>query len=175
MPQIKKRFLREEAGQSIIEFALLLPVLILLVLAPVDFFRYALMKMNLESAAAEAINQVTEAEWKTGSAEAAVRKVLDNAYAGAFPDVRVEVFPKTAAEVQNHLETNRYTYYVYSSKTDDYEERPSNYSYCEATVTLSCRFTPITWIGAQYFQDDAGGVTAAAVKDILMDGYDPAK
>ncbi len=177
---------REESGQSILEFALILPLLLLLALVPVDFFRYAVTRMNLESAAVDALNHVTGEDLSDGTkgkAEETIQTVLLNLYTGeGKPKISFDEFILVEGD-----ENAEYPYYVYFSDRsgedafgDRFEKRFSNYSYYRASLQLSCDFKPVTLLGKGYFlfgSENRGDERTVTVyssvvrKDIFAEGY----
>ena len=183
--------IREEDGQSILEFAFLLPVLLLLAVVPVDFFRYAVLRMNLRSAAVEALNQVTETDLSDGTKGKAVERIrasVERTFGESLPPVEV-AFDFTLAEVKTEEDSRDeegstfYYYYVYDSDLtgeevygNRFEKRKSHYAYYKTSLQLSCKFQPATLIGKGYFRfaSDGDGVTvqsSVVKKDIFAEGY----
>lgn len=50
---VKKRFMKKEEGQSLVEFALILPIMLLLIVAVIDFGWYFYAKINFNNASRE--------------------------------------------------------------------------------------------------------------------------
>ena len=59
-----------EGGQAIVEFALVLVLLIVLLMVPVDVFRYINTRMILNDAATDAVSRVNSDSIESGTAEA---------------------------------------------------------------------------------------------------------
>jgi len=146
----------EEDGQEIVEFALILTLLIVLLMVPVDVFRYANTRMILNDAATGA---VTSVDYDSIEHNTYRRKILDSvqaSYDSRLSDVQIVSF-----DVQNESKDD-YTYQVFNSDkqtkpqySDQFEGRASNYHYKNVSLTLSCTEKAITPFGGMFF----GGTT----------------
>lgn len=148
--QPRKMWIENEHGQAIVEFALILPILLILLLLPIDFYRYIDMKMLLNSAASESLSQLDYASVSSGSTASNLMNTIHLTYGDQMDTGRVTI---------NKLElgstdTKNYTYYVYSSDKADpsnfwnqFEERPSTYQCQSVELQLSYELQPITFWG----------------------------
>jgi len=142
----------EEDGQEIVEFALILTLLIVLLMVPVDVFRYANTRMILNDAATGA---VTSVDYDSIEHNTYRRKILDSvqaSYDSRLSDVQIVSF-----DVQNESKDD-YTYQVFNSDkqtkpqySDQFEGRASNYHYKNVSLTLSCTEKAITPFGGMFF------------------------
>jgi len=81
MLQKSRHIFRHESGQNLVEFALVLPILMLIILGIVEFSWAWLQTNTATSAAREAarVAAVTTSPYSTAAAEARARTVLQNA------------------------------------------------------------------------------------------------
>lgn len=150
------RFLRnlivEEDGQEIVEFALIVTLLIVLLMVPVDVFRYANTRMILNDAATDAVSSVDYESIKNRNYESKILKSVKDSYGPRLNDVKI-VSCNMEGETQDP-----YTYHVFNSDlqgklnyADRFEGRNSNYHYQKVSLTLSCTEKAITPIGGLLF------------------------
>jgi len=142
----------EEDGQEIVEFALILTLLIVLLMVPVDVFRYANTRMILNDAATGA---VTSVDYDSIEHNTYRRKILDSVQASY--DSRLRNVQIVSFDVQDETE-DKYTYQVFNSdKQNDpqyskqFDGRKSNYHYRNVSLTLSCSEKAITPFGGMFF------------------------
>ena len=150
------RFLRsviaEEDGQEIVEFALIVTLLIVLLMVPVDVFRYANTRMILNDAATDAVSSVDYDSIEDNTYESKIRKSVNDSYGSRLDNVQIVSF-----DVQNESKED-YTYQVFNSdKQKDpqysrqFDGRDSNYHYRNVSLTLSCTEKAITPFGNMFF------------------------
>lgn len=167
---------KTETGQSLVEFAIILPILVLLMTLPVDFFRYINTKMILNSAATECIGQLTYASVSSSSSlemEEKIRDMICDYYGDRLDNEKVQItFTKG-----NH-DTEDYTYYVYSSLLageanfgDRFEGRSSSYQCQEVQVDFSYQMSPITYWGEIFLGDTFDIQTPAYNRKLYAGGY----
>ncbi len=166
---------KTETGQSLVEFAIILPILVLLLTLPVDFFRYINTKMILSSAASESIGQLNYASVSSGSAEADIKKMINDYYGDRLDNDKVQIdFNKGSLVKKN------YTYYVYSSDKADpnplnygkqFEKRPSSYQCMEIQVQFSYELSPITYWGVLFLGNTFDIKTPAYTRKVYAGGY----
>lgn len=154
----------DEEGQSLVEFALLIPLLIALCFLPLDFFRCAVMKMNVETAACEAAGALTAENLDENTVNDMVRRT----YGDTLPDV-------SASLTVSGEKTKEYTYRVYCSDSDGFEERRSNYSYRTVTIKLTAKGKPVSPAGRAYYGEEWTVESGEIKKDVFMEGFDPEK
>ncbi len=161
-----------EDGQAAVEFAIVAIVLALLIAMPIDIYRYAAAKTVLSSATSEALSQIKADEIDDSSAISATALKAANSMYGdrvaglAVSDVSVSASSKKVG----------YDYRVYSSDrandSDQFEARPSNYSYKTVKLSLSCDWSAVTFLGTMVFGNGNVRIEGDALtKDILVEGY----
>lgn len=159
------RFLRsmvaEEDGQEIVEFALILTLLIVLLMVPVDVFRYANTRMILNDAATGAVTSVDYDSIERNTYRSKILDSVRNSYGSRLTDVKIVSF-----DVQNESKDD-YTYQVFNSDkqnktrySEQFDDRKSNYHYRNVSLTLSCTEKAITPFGGMFF----GGGTTWTIK-----------
>ena len=148
-----RRFKNTESGQAVVEFALIIPILILLITLPVDYFRYINTKMILCSAASESIGNLTYDSVKNHTIANDISAVLSVTYQDRL-DVGNVMIENISTVDKGKID---YTYYVYSSAKHDpynfgsqFEERPSNYKCTQINMQLTYEIEPITFWGELY-------------------------
>ena len=150
------RFLRsmiaEEDGQEIVEFALILTLLIVLLMVPVDVFRYANTRMILNDAATGAVTSVDYDSIEDNTYQSKILDSVRNSYGTRLTDVKIVSF-----DVQNESKDD-YTYQVFNSDkqnktrySEQFDDRKSNYHYRNVSLTLSCTEKAITPFGGMFF------------------------
>lgn len=151
------RFLRsvivEEDGQEIVEFALIVTLLIVLLMVPVDVFRYANTRMILNDAATDAVSSVDYDSIEHNTYKSKILKSVQNSYGSRLDNVDI-----AEIEVQNDETKDPYTYHVFNSDRQDkllyadkFDGRSSNYHYKKVSLTLSCTEKAITPFGGMFF------------------------
>lgn len=168
---------KAEKGQSLVEFAIILPLLVLLLTLPVDYFRYINTKMILSSAASESIGQLNYASVSSGNPVNNIRQTIKDYYGDRLDSGKVHIdFNKGSLKKEN------YTYYVYSSAKadpdpahywDQFEERPSSYQCMAVQVQLSYELSPVTYWGVLFLGDTFDVQTPAYTRNIYVAGYTP--
>lgn len=154
------RFLRsmiaEEDGQEIVEFALILTLLIVLLMVPVDVFRYANTRMILNDAATGAVTSVDYDSIEHNTYKSKILKSVNDSYGSRLTNVQIVSF-----DVQNESK-DKYTYQVFNSDkqkdpqySKQFDGRDSNYHYRNVSLKLSCTEKAITPFGGMFF----GGMT----------------
>ena len=167
-----------ESGQAIVEFAILLPVLLLLLMVPVDLYRYANTKMILKSAAGESLSRLTYPEVSSGAASASITDTITECFGEKLDAGKVEVSELNI----NPSITIDYPYYVYSSDRasdnpdkfhEQFETRDSSYKTMEIQIQLKYPLTPVTFWGSLFLGDTFEVVTPVYTRDIYVVGYTP--
>ena len=160
------RFLRsmvaEEDGQEIVEFALILTLLIVLLMVPVDVFRYANTRMILNDAATGAVTSVDYDSIERNTYQSKILDSVRNSYGTRLTDVKIVSF-----DVQNESKDD-YTYQVFNSDkqnktrySEQFDDRKSNYHYRNVSLTLSWTEKAITPFGTLVL----GGTTSTIKSD----------
>lgn len=167
---------KSEKGQAVVEFALCLSILLLMALAPVDYFRYIHTKIILSSAANESIGQLSYSSVISGTANGALMNAVTNYFGDRLDPDKVQIFYHYDGSVKKE----DYTYYVYSSDRDDptdywnqFEGRQSNYEYAEVEVQLTYEITPVTFWGILYLGSTAEVKTPVYSRSIYAGGFTP--
>ncbi|TEB12133.1 TadE-like protein [Pelotomaculum sp. FP] len=173
--RILQNWRKAEKGQSLVEFAIILPLLVLLLTLPVDYFCYIKTKMILSSAASESIGQLNYASVSSGNAENDIKKTMEDYCGDRLVTDKVYIsFNKKNQEKKD------YTYYVYSSALadkpdygDKFEKRASNYQCMEVQVQFSYEMSPVTYWGVSFLGDPFYVITPVYKRNIYVDGYTP--
>lgn len=172
-----KNLQKDESGQSLVELAVILPILILLLTLPVDFFRYVNTKMILNSATSESIGQLDYDNASKGTATADALANMKMDLQGRLDDI------DNLVPVIDHCKitdgTGEYNYRVYSSEKanqhpDDYDEQFLKYDHTKypvKTIQLqySYKFKPMTFWGVLFFPNDINVITAVYNRSVY--GY----
>ncbi|WHH57945.1 TadE/TadG family type IV pilus assembly protein [Petroclostridium sp. X23] len=168
---------KAETGQSLVEFAIILPILVLLLTLPVDFFRYVNTKMILSSAASESISRLNYASVSSGNAVNEIMQTINDYYGDRLDSSRVQISFNMGS-----LEDENYTYYVYSSAKanpdpshywDQFEDRPASYQCMEVQVQFSYELSPITYWGVLFLGSTFDVQTPAYTRNVYAGGYTP--
>lgn len=155
--RIKKKFIGEE-GQSMVEFALILPIILLLLLVPVDIYRFAHTKMLLNSANSDIISQVTYVEgMSSDTVKTTIQEHLNRSYADILDVTNVQ-FDKVELGTLREVD---YNYLMYTSEKEDepvFQDKfqlrtDAKYQVRELEVQLSYTTEPATFWGAMFFGD----------------------
>lgn len=175
-----KWFIRKgkyECGQAIVEFALILPILLLLLLLPFDFYRCINMKMILNSAASESLCQVDYASIANGTLANDLMDIIRTTYGDQLDAGRVTV-EKLDLGAKS---TETYTYYVYSSDKADpgnfwnqFESRPSSYEGQHIELQLSYEIEPVTMWGEMFLGASYQVKSRSFSRTIYAGGYNSA-
>jgi len=167
---------KEENGQSVMEFALILPILVLLFTVPVDFFLYMNTQMTLSSAASESINRLEYSDIYAGTGSNKVMEVIVQNFTERLDPGRV-VIEELEAGLSNK---NDYTYYVYSSDLanpadfgSQFEVRPGSYQFTEVQLQLSYERSPVTFWGTLFLGNTYEVKTPVYSRSIYISGYTP--
>ncbi len=167
------RSLFAEDGQSMVEFALVLPILVMLLLIPLDIYRYVSLQAKLNNAAVDGLNYVRYENIKGGTYEDAIKSAIDSEY-GSSLDVSRLAFEKLE---KSGSTTEDYTYYVYSSDKrshsyqNQFDARPSNYEHCTITAQLGYELKPITFWGSLLMGRSCTVKSKEVSRDIYSGGY----
>lgn len=167
-----------ENGQALAEFGILLPVLILLLLVPVDLYRFANAKMILKSAASESINQLTYADISSGNAANTIRQTVEEYFGDKLDTGRVTI------SVLNEMPSvaENYTYYVYSSDKAvknpgnfwaQFENRNSSYKNMKVELQMTYTLNTVTFWGSFFLGDPFEVSTPVYSRNIYVTGYMP--
>ncbi len=166
-----------EKGQGIVEFAIILPILLLLLLVPIDLYRVINAKMVLKSAASESISKINYEDVGTEGLEGAILDIVDECFGDKFDMDKVEVsFLRESFPADKD-----YIYYVYSSDLADrypsnfqkqFDKRSSSYKYKEVELQMSYNIKPITIFGNMFIGDSFDVKTPIYKRDIYMSGYE---
>ncbi len=161
-----------EDGQAAVEFAIVAIVLALLLVAPVDLYRYAAAKTVLSSATSEALSQVKADEINDSSLLSAHALAAANTMYGD----KVEGLAVSGVSVSSSGKKVDYDYRVYSSDlagdADQFEARPSNYTYKTVELSLSCDWSAVTFLGTLFFGDGNIRIEGDSLtRDVLVEGY----
>lgn len=168
-----KQLTYREEGQAAVEFAIVAVVLVLLLSAPIDLYRYAVARTTLGNATSEALAQIKADELDDVAALSS--HALDCAKSMYGDKVSGLAVSDVSASATGHKVA--YDYRVYSSdlanQTDQFEDRPSNYTYRTVELTLSCHWSAVTFLGTLFL--GSGDITIEGdpvTRDVLVKGYE---
>ncbi|MEY8353959.1 TadE/TadG family type IV pilus assembly protein [Lachnospiraceae bacterium 54-53] len=166
----------EEGGQSVLEFALVLPILVLLLMIPLDFFIYMNTQMTLSSAASECISRLDYPSVSSGTGGTTVMEVLVQDFSERLDPGMVTIEELNAGSSQK----TDYTYYVYSSDLADpsdfagqFESRPASYRFAQLNLQLSYERTAVTFWGALFLGNTYEVKTPVYSRNVYINGYTP--
>lgn len=174
----KNRRKQSENGQSIVEFALILPILILLLSLPVDLYRYMDMKVMLSNAASESIGELDYETMASGDGPQQIVQVVEDHYGDRLDHSKVQLKVLSeggAVEIP-------YTYYVYSSALADpspanywsqFESRAGNYQCAQVRLQLAYDMKPVTFWGSLFLGDSFEVKTREYSRNLYVRGYSP--
>ncbi len=166
--------IRSEKGQSVTEFALILPFILVLMMAPIDLARVIYTQMQLNSAATESLSQLDD----TVDAANIYGKIMDSvreSYGDVLDSGKVAV---DALKMEPAKKEN-YTYYVYSSDLagnpfdKQFEARSSNFSYVRVQYRLSLELEPLTFVGKMLMGDRITVSSRDYSRNVYTGGYVP--
>ncbi len=167
---------KKENGQSVIEFALILPIMMLLFTLPVDFFLKMNTQMTLSSAASECISRLEYSDIVSGTGSNEVMEVIVDNYTERLDPGRVNIKELNAGSSNK----NDYSYYVYSSDLanpsdfgSQFEVRPGSYQYTEIQLQLSYERSPVTIWGTLFLGNSYEVKTPVYSRDVYISGYTP--
>lgn len=150
-----RNVIAEEDGQEIVEFALIVTLLIVLLMVPVDVFRYANTRMILNDAATDAVSSVDYGSIEDNTYKNKILDSVQNSYGSRLNEVKIDSF-----NVEGET-PDPYTYHVFNSDLQDklnyadrFDGRNSNYHYQKVSLTLSCTENAITPFGGMFFGGD---------------------
>lgn len=129
--------LKKETGQSLVEFALVLPVLLIILGMVVDIARIIDIKIVLKSAACDSVRNIKTDAGKLSEAERAVAAYYD----------RLDLSSLNIDVIKNNSSRRTYNYH---SRTADYMVFKTNQSYIDTfdvTVVLNYSVPVITPMG----------------------------
>lgn len=168
---------KDEAGQSLVELALILPLIIMLLLLPVDFFRYINMKMILSSAASDSIEQLQFESIKDKKEEEFILNQVAVFYGDRLDMDLVSVDYEPLEEVKVGYDFRVYSSEKAASNPDTYvglfEERGSNFETVKVRLQLSYDMRPITFWGVLFFDESFTVRTPEYTRSIYKNGYVP--
>lgn len=167
---------KNESGQSVLEFALILPVLIMLLTLPVDFFLYMNTQMTLSSAAGDCIGRLDFSDIYSGTGSNKVMEVIGQNFTERLDPGKVHI-TQLDAGIMNK---NDYSYYVYSSDLanpadfeNQFEVRPGSYQYTDVQLQLSYERSAVTFWGALFLGNTYVVKTPVYSRNIYISGYTP--
>ncbi len=171
------RIFGRESGQSIVEFALILPLLLIFLTLPIDYARLIYTQMVLNSAATEALAQV---EPDNVAYTATLPDKIKDSVVKSYGD-QIDVSAMHIEKLQvGNKDKKGYVYYVYNSdKGSDpsfakwFEKRNSNFHCRTVSLKLSVEFKPITFLGQQFLGSSRRIDTREYSRDVYAEGYQP--
>ena len=168
-----------EKGQALTEFAIILPIILLLLMLPFDYARLIYTKMSLNSAATEALATLKPSDvggpGGSGSPSQVVLDSINRSYGNSIDVGRVSI---DRLDISNEGK-KEYTYYVYTSDKahnpfdKQFDERASNYFCKTVSLKISFDFQPVTFLGRQLMGRDVKVSSREYSRDIYVEGYRP--
>lgn len=164
---------KNEKGQSMTEFALILPLVLILMMVPIDAARIIHVKIALNSAATEAISQIDYSS--LGNISLKVNEVLNSSYGDVLDVGRVGI--KTLSLGAKTKEN--YDYYVYTSEKaekafpEQFDKRDGNFTSVGITLSLETELEPLTPLGKAIFGKKVKIDTRGYNRNVYLSGYTP--
>ena len=177
-PEKRKQDWKKEKGQGLVEFAIILPILLLLLLVPIDLYRVINAKMVLKSAASESIAKLNYEEINNIGLEPSILNTVDQYFGDKLDLGEIDILHLD----EKRPEDKEYIYYVYSSDLaeenpsdfqEQFDKRDSNYKYKEVELQMSYPVKPITFWGGLFIGDSFDVKTPIYKKDVYISGYNP--
>lgn len=174
--KLKKDLIKNESGQSLVEFALVLPILIILLSMVVDVWRVYDTKLLLQSVASECAIHLAEKDdvYKLRNKESelteSLNKLIDDQYGNRLDrekrDVTVSLKDKISETFTYHVNNNS----RYYKNTNDYlqtKKITKNYRDASITVTYDVDFwMPLTRV----FYGDSKAKVSSEITTRLSEG-----
>lgn len=151
---------KSERGQSLVEFAMVLPILLIVLGMAVDIARVVDAKILVQSAACESVRQISSRS--TMSSE--VNTVLATYYD------RLNKTKLTTNLTATSTSNRNYTYHAYNSSTKKFVDQSSYIKYFDATVNLTYKVSVITPM-AQLVMGKEKVINAKFTRMILEGGF----
>lgn len=173
-----KNILANEKGQSFVEFALILPIILLIVTFSIDIFCYVNTRTILSSAAVECLAEVSYKDVVDKTVETDINSILDKNYK---TQLKLENVKINFSE-KNNLIDKSYSFYVYSSELAEssskkywsqFEKRLSNYKKQEVLLKIDYKMKPITFLGTFFLGKEINISTNEYSKMLYAGGYQP--
>lgn len=164
--------IKEESGQSFAEFALIIPILVLLLMIPIEYYRIISTKIILNSAASDALVQLEDKIITRDNLYSEISNNISKSYADS---INVNKLIKIV-NLDNEIE-NDYKYYVYSSDKENsdfskqFDIRDSNFKSQSVSLKLKYNVKPITLLGMTFLGDEFEVETREYKRDIYLEGY----
>ncbi|WP_276981245.1 TadE/TadG family type IV pilus assembly protein [Johnsonella ignava] len=163
-----KKFLKCELGQSVVEFALVFPILLLMFLPAMEYYRYIRTKMLLNTAASESLATLI-----SGQGESDIRATMNRTFSDKLDVNNIRIDFINSGDIDEP-----YTYYVYSSDrsasgvafSDQFEARPSRYVKNKISVQLSYTMRPITLFGEKFLGNTFTVRSKVFERDVYVKG-----
>lgn len=171
-----RRFKKNESGQSMVEFSLILVMLLMLVCVPIELIRYINLRVLLCSAATDSLTRIEYASVENNSLQKDVTDYIKQSFGDRLDvdrDVTVTAkhFDKEKMDYKLHVYTNELKQENGNYLTQ-FEARDSNYQCATVEVTLSAQYQPITFMGEIFVGKDITISTPAYQTDIYAGGYE---
>jgi Flp pilus assembly protein TadG len=172
-----QKLCKDEAGQSLVELALILPLIIMLLLLPVDFFRYINTKMILSSAASDSIEQLQYTSIENNTVEADILNQVAVIYGDRLDASLVTVDYESSAPTKEDYDFRVYSSRMAAFDPDDYwdffEEKESNFWTVKVRLQMSYDMRPITFWGVLFLGDTYTVRTPEFTRSVYKNGYVP--
>ena len=165
-----------ESGQSMAEFVILIPVVLIIMMLPLDYARAFYSRMLLNTATTEALSQLAPGDITGG---AGVRSKLINSISVSYGDILDVGRISIDSMVLSGDNKKDYTYYVYTSDKskeafeNQFDKRDSNYIYKTVKIKVSLDMTPLTPLGRQFLGDTFKVSTREYSRNVYLEGYVP--
>ena len=151
---------KREKGQSLVEFAMVLPILLVLLGMAVDIARVIDAKILIQSAACESVRQITSRSTMTTE----VNTVLSTYYDRIDSSKLVKNISGSSTDFRY------YTYHAYNSYYNSFVDRASYIKYFDATVNLTYT-VPIITPMAQLVMGKEKVISSQFTRMILEGGF----
>lgn len=150
--------LKSERAQSMVEFAIILPILLLLLCVMVDFGRIIDARILVQSALSEGIRQVDSKD----SIDVQVLNAISD-YNDRLDFSKLQISSSAGSTIKKN-----YDYHVNSGS--GFKKVGSYYTYFNTTVTLGYE-VPVTMPVTSWFLGDSYTVSSTYTSQVFLDGY----
>lgn len=151
---------KSEKGQSLVEFAMVLPILLIILGMAVDIARVVDAKILVQSAACESVRQISSRSTMTSEVNTVLATYYD----------RLNKTKLTTSVTATSTSNRNYTYHAYNSLTGKFVDKSSYIKYFDATVNLTYK-VPIITPMAQLVMGKEKVINSKFTRMILEGGF----